>query len=73
MHTFVMISAISALVLTVALLSREAQRHGYTMIVVGAGVPLATQANTAGASAPDRFSKVSNLQPLAQGSGNTEP
>ena len=42
-----MISALLALVIAVTLLSRETQKHGYTMIARGAGVPIFIQTNSA--------------------------
>lgn len=39
-------SAISALVFTVAILCREVQGHGYTVIAIGAGFPVAMRTNT---------------------------
>ena len=41
-----MISALLALVIALTFLSRETQKHGYTVIVRGAGVPIFIQTNS---------------------------
>ena len=51
-----MTSVISALVVTVTLLSREVHGYGYTVIVFGSGVPVAMQTNTTDKSATGRLS-----------------
>jgi len=45
-NTIATTSAILALVVTLALLSREVHKLGYTVISFGSGVPVAIQTNT---------------------------
>jgi hypothetical protein len=46
-NNIAMISALMALVIAVTLLSRETQKHGYTVIARGAGLPIFIQTNSA--------------------------
>lgn len=45
-NNIAMISALLALVVAGALLSRETQKHGYIMIALGSGVPIFIQTNS---------------------------
>ncbi|MCB1831986.1 MAG: hypothetical protein KDH19_00845 [Geminicoccaceae bacterium] len=64
-----MTSVISALVVTVTLLSREVHGYGYTVIVFGSGVPVAMQTNTTDKSATGRLSFTASTSPLAEDPG----